>query len=420
MISYKAIKQQLGRKIHSTKIIKKIEQGKTYLETLNPQRIVIATQENIKLSALFVPAKNPKRVIMICHGLHATKELMSDCVKALLDDTTSFLLFDFRVHGESEGELGSFGYHEKKDVTAAIEFLNSHEQTKKLPLYGIGISMGGAILMAVESESESDDFKGLIIDSAFADLEEQLKRSYQFRTNLPTFPFLNISRYLFEWIYGISITSLSPRQFLHLVDTPILFIHSQDDRVVPVTEAELLYNGKQTNKRLWVVESAKHGHICRYHPREYRQKVYDFIRAVERGDKEFLNDEKVVVQDTDPAVRPPIPSTPEYARTTPTMYNPTPPERPWEIALSDRLQENLATEQKNKERQAIEKTLGIQPSGMMHKTSVSNHPEEQFVVGETTYVPQTDVQPVYEALGVPMSEGRYLESLVEEEQEAQE
>src|SRR5690606_1705403 len=98
------------------------------------------------------------------------------------DDT--LLLLDFRAHGSSEGSFISLGHHEIKDIKAAYDFLSSDPRTQGLPLYALGVSMGSSSLVQATS-IYALPFSGLILDSGFACLERQMKRTFSRFSRLP-------------------------------------------------------------------------------------------------------------------------------------------------------------------------------------------------------------------------------------------
>src|SRR5579859_2547920 len=111
--------KHLARPTYSPMKLEYINRGRNYFESLNAQEVVFNAQDGIRLSGVLVPNEQAKRIVIICHGFQASKEMMSDCVQALYDNETIFFLFDFRAHGSSQGSYISLAYHEKKDLYAA-------------------------------------------------------------------------------------------------------------------------------------------------------------------------------------------------------------------------------------------------------------------------------------------------------------
>ena len=275
-ISYNNLRHSLARHINSEYTRNRIDKGARVFDEMHAEHMEVETQDGLRIATLVIPVEHPQRVIIMCHGFHATKELMADCVHALHDKSTTFVLFDFRAHGESEGKYASLGHHETKDLEAVIDMVKHNAHMKNLPLYGIGISMGGAILLSVARQGNV--FAGLVIESTFTDLKGQLQRSYSYKAGLPLFPFSYIARYLFQLTYLVSLESLSPVYFIHEIKTPILFIHAENDKITPLLDIEMLYEQAQEPKYIWIIPSSKHGQMCHSHPQEYSKELHKFFK----------------------------------------------------------------------------------------------------------------------------------------------
>jgi hypothetical protein len=191
-----------------------------------------------------------------------------------LFDNFSIFLLDFRCHGQSEDKAISFGFFESLDVKAACKYLSSNSNTKDLPIFGLGLSMGCSALL--KAAHEVPCLKGLILDSCFSRLDIQLGRRYKRVIGLPKF-MMNFSKLIFEYMIGVSINQISPINFIKKLNIPIFIIHSKDDKVVPVKYAEKLYQTATGKKDLWIVNNSRHINIYKDYSQEYKQKVKDFI-----------------------------------------------------------------------------------------------------------------------------------------------
>ncbi len=254
------------------------ERHQAYTEIMrdyNPQKITFNTKDGIKISGFLIERPEAKRVTLMCHGYHRSKEFMLAMIKLFPHDT--LLLFDFRAHGESSGESISFGIHESQDVHAAVQFLKNYASTKNLPIYAIGVSMGSVALLKAASEGE--DFVALVLDSPFASLKEQLirgiiKKLYAGALVRPFF------LWCFEYLTHSSVDSLNPRDLIGSIQTPVLIIHACQDPLIPVEDSRIVFNAARSYKELWIVESARHCKYFREFPEEYRQRVEQFFTNI--------------------------------------------------------------------------------------------------------------------------------------------
>jgi hypothetical protein len=240
------------------------------------QTVSFYTDDNVQLAGLLIVRPGASRNIILCHGYRMTKERMHRF--ALMFPKDNILLFDYRAHGESGGKWTTIGHHEKKDVLAAAKFLNEHEHTKNIPIVGIGVSMGAVSLLAAATQSEL--FKAIILDSPFCRLDEQTQRMVVRRHKLPHFPFGMLVQNFFERMHQFQLQSVNSIECAQNLNVPVLMIHSQQDKTVPVQDAHRIYERINSSKELWIVSKSGHARIFTEMTDEYAQRVHSFFERL--------------------------------------------------------------------------------------------------------------------------------------------
>lgn len=238
----------------------------------NAQPFTCVTDDQIKLSGYLIKRENAQRVILLCHGYNRSKEFMLPVVEMFPDDT--IVLFDFRAHGQSTGSIVSFSINESVDIHAIIDYVCKEHGLAGIPFYGVGVSMGAASL--VKAAYEGAPLKALVLDSSFAVFIEQLDRSWNSKTRLPKF-FLKITRWFHEKLMGAPISLASPAHMMPQVSIPVCIIHADEDGLVPLCDAQALYDAAPGLKRILVLKSQYHARNFTESPREYKRFVDEFF-----------------------------------------------------------------------------------------------------------------------------------------------
>lgn len=254
-----------------------VVQGKYHMmHDFHAQQVTLYTEDGLQLSGYLVLRPEAKGTIIAFHGWRSTKDLMVPYVDALPE--YNFFLLDFRGHGASQGSLMTLGREEINDSRAAVNFVQHYESTKNLPIYGLGVSMGGSYLIAI-ARQKPEAFKALIIDSSFASLDASARSDFRLRSWLPRMPFFSLFRWLM-WILTRNDFSYEPAVDVRNLKIPLLIIHSVCDVRVGTDQAVKLYEAAQQASglsQLWMPKYGTHGGICVVNGKEYGDKVREFL-----------------------------------------------------------------------------------------------------------------------------------------------
>jgi len=234
-------------------------------------------EDHLILHGWFLPSPNSEEIIIILHGAESNRcdiniNVMGIAVE-LVAHGYNVLMFDFRGHGESEGERLSAGYHERKDLWGAVDFVRE----RGFESIGVlGFSMGAAT--ALMGAVEEPDIDCVVADSSFADMEGIMEGEFTERTRFPGF-FITPVLYMVKVMYGVDFTAVKPVESVpEIAPRPILFIHGEEDDFVPLDHAHRLYEASQNpDDMLWIVPGAEHVKSYITSPAEYIEKITTFF-----------------------------------------------------------------------------------------------------------------------------------------------
>lgn len=273
-VTFLSVKKMCFRQSITQEQQQKIEKNREFLRSqYHAQPFHVLTQDNITISGILIEREQATRMVIVCHGYARTKETMANFVQLFSDAHVVF--FDFRGHGDSSGDMITFGCHEKNDVAAVVKWLQEHNIIKALPLIGFGCSMGGAILLG--AASHGIPFDGLIIDSAFSNLYEQIAHVFTRKTHLPRIPCMFFAQCWFRYLANCDIEMINPAEYAKQVTCPVLIIHSNDDDFTPINHAYSIYNNLAGRKKLHMVQGAEHARCCKICPVTYKKEIDEFL-----------------------------------------------------------------------------------------------------------------------------------------------
>jgi uncharacterized protein len=216
-----------------------------------------------------------RAAIIVLHG-HGGNRHTSLAFAKLVYPAFSVFLPDLRGHGESSGRHTSVGYLERLDVVGAARFLRSRGFG---PIGVLGVSMGAAT--AILAAAESELIEAVVADSSFATLRSAVREGARLR-GYPDFistPLAYLSCQTAAWRLRFPMQASDPLRVVgSIAPRPLLIIHGQEDRLILVSNAELLYAAAQEPKELWTLPEVGHARALETVPEVYQQRVAGFFR----------------------------------------------------------------------------------------------------------------------------------------------
>ena len=196
----------------------------------------------------------------------------------LLENGFTVLTPDARGHGSSGGAIITYGLRETGDVRAWADWLFQHQPVEKL--YGLGASMGAAILL--QTLPLEPRFRTVVAEAPFMTFEEIAFDRMSQQTGLPraTFwPIVKVGFLYARFRYGVDLNAASPAVALHSSQTPVLLIHGDLDRNIPMRHSRELLAANRGTVQLWEVPGASHVESLSIAPPLYTKTVVEWFRS---------------------------------------------------------------------------------------------------------------------------------------------
>ncbi|MBB6733099.1 alpha/beta fold hydrolase [Cohnella sp. CBP 2801] len=240
--------------------------------------VEIASEEGLKLRGQYLEPEEPSdRAIVLAHGYSGKGEDMAYFAKEYKERGFRVLMPDNRGHGQSEGAYIGFGWHDRRDYAAWIDYLIRRIGPQaQIVLHGV--SMGGATVLMTAGEPLPEQVKCVISDCAYSSavgiLAYQLRQMFR----LPPFPLLPLTSMICKLRAGFFFGEASAVRQLRQSRLPILLIHGGDDTYVPTAMAAEIYDAIPGDKERLIVPGAQHGMSILTDPEAYWETVMGFLR----------------------------------------------------------------------------------------------------------------------------------------------
>ena len=144
------------------------------------EAVTFLSSDGISLSGWWLPSLNSATTVILLHGHGSNRRQMIAPADLLHRHGYSVLLYDARGHGESAGELVSFGFHETNDLLGAMDFARS-KGSRNFGL--IGASQGGATILLCGARLKNVQWA--MVESVYSDLRTAVDRRCRYHAHLP-------------------------------------------------------------------------------------------------------------------------------------------------------------------------------------------------------------------------------------------
>lgn len=237
--------------------------------------VYFPTSDGLRLHAWFVPAPSAKGTIIFLHGHSGTPANDLFQVPPFHARGYNVFLIEFRAHGQSEGHWTSMGYLERRDLEAAIAYL----EKRGIHRVGLlGFSMGGAVAMS--ASGGLPQVAAVVANCGFAELWRAAANGAR-DWGLPRWlagPVGRVMVALASLRLGLPLWAADPiRHVAAISPRPLLIIVGGCDVYVPPAEGERLYAAAREPKELWIVPEAEHCGVAQVRPEQYYARVLGFF-----------------------------------------------------------------------------------------------------------------------------------------------
>jgi hypothetical protein len=190
------------------------------------EEVTLTSSDGETLIAWHVAPRGDKPIVIYLQGNAGALNLRAKRFTWLTADGTGLLALCYRGYGGSTGKPSETGLI--RDARAAYDFTSSRHPAKRIVLFGE--SLGTAVAIALAAERP---VAGLILDAPFTSAADIGAAAY------PIAPV--------RWLMRDTFRS---DQRIGRVSAPILALHGERDRVVPISFGERLFALTNEPKRM--------------------------------------------------------------------------------------------------------------------------------------------------------------------------
>nr|QBK92390.1 MAG: fermentation-respiration switch protein [Pithovirus LCPAC401] len=174
------------------------------------EKITYPSHDKIQLHSLYIKHENPVGLILFFHGNASTVSEWVRFTKRYYEWNYSIFMMEYRGYGECEGTPKENLIYE--DAMSTYKYVVDHLKYSKNKIILYGTSLGGAVSINLASKV---NVAATVVDSSFTSMADMAD------IFIP---------YIGSYLCKLSFNSI---ELIKRVKSPVLIIHSKDDRMIP-------------------------------------------------------------------------------------------------------------------------------------------------------------------------------------------
>jgi dipeptidyl aminopeptidase/acylaminoacyl peptidase len=247
------------------------------------QDVTITAADGAALKGWFVhPRDYNGNAVILLHGITDNREGVAGYGRLLLEHGNAVLLPDSRRHGESGGELATYGVNESNDIHRWVSWIYAHDPPKCV--YGFGESYGAALML--QSLAAENRYCAVAVESPFSTAREMSYERISGPLHLgPWFgrtlgrPAIWSAVLYARLRYGINLLRPSPLEAVEHSSVPVLLIHGGDDKNIAPRHSQLIAAAAPNHVEFWLVPHAGRTMAWSATHREFETRLLGWFAA---------------------------------------------------------------------------------------------------------------------------------------------
>lgn len=257
--------------------------------------------DKVKLQGYYYPAKSPKGLTVVCHGIHAGADDYLPIIEYMVGSGYSVFAFDYKGTYDSEGDSTVGMCESLVDLDHALDYIESTREFRGLPITLIGHSWGGYAAASVLSLHKSVAACAAIAapnNGYTLILEKGEQYGGQLASEGIPEVFLNVYQ---KFLFG-KYTKFDAVKGINSTSIPVLIAHGDSDSVIDI-DRQAIYAHKNEiradNVQYYRATGVQGGHDTVWHSKassRYRESLQPKLKSIKK-DKTMPYEEKVAVFD---------------------------------------------------------------------------------------------------------------------------
>ncbi|MBE6024035.1 MAG: alpha/beta hydrolase [Cellulosilyticum sp.] len=246
-----------------------------------PEEVELIASDGQKIPGYYYTMNGDKYkdTALLVHGMGGEALCMAPITQMYLQQDMNVFVVDRRGTGKvKDGQL-TYGYDEKKDLEACVEYLRAKMGDRKLIIHGQ--SLGGTVVgVYAETEHAKKQVDGFILECPMKSLRHMLLMVWQPESKIIEDYGVACGSLYLKVKEGFTFQDIDLIEGQHKNQIATLVIGATKDELCTPAESEAIFNQIGTQNKKYCILDSEHVEGYLDHPDEYTKNIMAFIKDI--------------------------------------------------------------------------------------------------------------------------------------------
>jgi len=279
VIVYGALSWEFADRLIGGQFLPKDEEADFSEYGLPEPEVATITNGDIELSAWYFA--NPETsgcAVVVTHGFSGNKaQMLGPGSKLFFERGCDILVYDLRGHGSSSRGLLTYGYFDKEDQIAVIEWLMKRTGLPDERIGLWGVSYGAAT--SIQTAAARPGLAFVIADASYSSMPDIAAVQADKQIGVWARAFIPGALAVAGWRAGFDPAEASPVTAIRGLEAPVLLVHSTTDGFTPSQHSDAIHAAADPSRTRLILTryGAPHGESFWMAPEMYTEYVDSFL-----------------------------------------------------------------------------------------------------------------------------------------------
>lgn len=244
-----------------------------------PIMVTFTAEDGNEVPAALFPYEASKKTVILIHGLGGDHVCSYPYAEMYMNNHWNVIAIDQRASGDSVDDKVSFGFFEKRDVQAAVDYAQNEMLSDTIVVHGQSMGAATAALYSV-TEHAALNIDAVILDSCFDSMENMFLsvwRDMEGTEGIPEDYIIACGDWYLNKNYGFGFGDADVYEKLKENHVKTLMLHMTQDEMITTKRANEMYENIVAKEKQICYFDSEHVKGIIDYPEEYEEAVFSFL-----------------------------------------------------------------------------------------------------------------------------------------------